>query len=310
MVQTILGASGVIGIELAHELNRRGEKVRVVSRKPPELKLGEDRFAADMLDGQAVNRAVEGSAVVYLTLGLPYDSRVWKAQWPVAMGNVISACRRAGVRLVFFDNVYMYGPVEGWMTEKSPMKPTSQKGKVRAALVQTLLEAAEGGLDVRIARSADFYGPGAKNGFPNLLIFANLAEGKNPQWLVSGRFRHSMTYTKDAAKGTAELGLRDELPGGQRVWHLPTDSNALTLETWAREAAKGLSVQEKPLRLLKPWLIRLGGLLQRQVKEVGEMLYQYDRDYLFASGPFEKEFGIPSTPTVQGIRETAESYRK
>jgi nucleoside-diphosphate-sugar epimerase len=310
MVQTILGAGGIIGTELARELNRRGKKVRLVGRRPPELQLGEERLAADMLDGRAVNRAVEGSAAVYLTLGLPYDSRAWKAQWPAIMGNVMSACREAGVRLVFFDNVYMYGPVEGWMTEQTPMRPVSQKGRVRAALAQKLLEEAGAGLDVRIARSADFYGPGARNGIPNLLVFDNLAKGRNPQWLVSGKFRHSMTYTKDAARATAELGLRDALPGGRRIWHLPTDSNPWTLEQWAREAAKGLSVPEKPLRLLKPWMILLGGLFQRQVKELGEMLYQYDRDYLFASGPFEKEFGIPCTPTAQGIRETAESCRR
>ncbi|MGH7738599.1 MAG: NAD-dependent epimerase/dehydratase family protein [bacterium] len=309
MLQTILGASGIIGIELARELNHRGKKIRLVSRKPPELGLGEERLSVDLLDAQAVTRAVEGSSVVYLTVGLPYDSRVWKAQWPLIMNNVISACRANNARLVFFDNVYMYGPVEGWMTEKTSINPASKKGKVRTVLVQKLEEAAQEGLDVRVARCADFYGPDAKNGFPNVLIFENLAKGKNPQWLVSGKFKHSMTYTKDAAKATAELGLRDDLPGGQRVWHLPTDPDALTLDAWAQEAAKSFSIQEKPLQILKPWMLSIGGIFQRQIKEVGEMLYQYDRDYLFSSSAFEKELGIPFTPYAQGIRETAESYR-
>jgi hypothetical protein len=39
------------------------------------------------------------------------------------------------------------------------------------------------------------------------------------------------------------------------------------------------------------------------------MLYQYDRDYLFASTAFETEFEIAPTPYAQGIRATAESYK-
>jgi nucleoside-diphosphate-sugar epimerase len=310
MLQTILGASGIIGIELARELNKRRKPLRLASRNPPELHLGEERAPLDLLDGNAVKKAVKGSRVAYLTAGLPYDSRVWKTQWPLILQNAVAACRKEGARLVFFDNVYMYGSVKGWMTEETLLSPTSEKGKIRAALQQTLLEEAEkGNLDARIARSADFYGPGAKNGIPNVMIFANLAQGKRPQWLVSGKHRHSLTYTKDAARATAELGLQDNLPGGKRVWHLPTDPNPLTAGEFALEAAKAMSVPPKPLQTIKPWMIRVGGLFQRQIKELGEMLYQYDRDYLFSSAAFEKKFEIKPTPYAQGIRETAKSYR-
>ncbi len=118
-----------------------------------------------------------------------------------------------------------------------------------------------------------------------------------------------MTYTLDAARGTAELGLRDDLPGGKRVWHLPTAPDPLTAEGFALEAAKALSVPPKPLQLFQPWVMSLGGLFQRQIKELGEMLYQYDRDYLFSSAAFEKAFGLAPTPYAQSIRETAASYR-
>jgi nucleoside-diphosphate-sugar epimerase len=310
VLQTILGASGIIGVELAKELNKRGKPLRLVSRKPPQLHLGEEIVSADLLDVDAVHNAVDGSAVVYLTAGLAYDTRVWKAQWPVIIQNVLSACRERRARLVFFDNVYMYGPVEGWMTEETPMNPSSEKGKIRAAMVQTLLEASgEGKVDVRIGRSADFYGPGAKNGIPNVLIFDPLAKGGRPQWMVSGKYPHSVTYTPDAAKAMAELGLRDSLPGGRRVWHLPTASNPLTAEGWATEAAQALGVPAKPLQLFQPWMMGLAGLFKREIKELGEMLYQYDREYLFSSAAFEKEFGMAPTPYDQGILETAKSYR-
>jgi nucleoside-diphosphate-sugar epimerase len=309
MLQTILGSSGIIGTELARELNKRGEPLRLVSRKPQDLFLGEQHITADLLDPEAVRRAVSGSEVVYLTAGLPYDSRIWKVQWPKIIQNTIEACRDHKARLVFFDNLYLYGPVAGWMTEETPTHATSAKGKIRAALQHTLLDESEkGNLDVRIARCADFYGPHAKNGIPNLLIFANLAKGQKPQWMASGKFRHSLTYTKDAARATAALGLIDRLPNGQRIWHLPTAPDPLTAEELALEAAKALSVPPKPLQTIKPWMIVLGGMAQREIKEMDEMLYQYDRDYLFASTPFETEFEITPTPYAQGILATAESY--
>ncbi len=310
MLQTILGSSGIICTQQPRELKKRGETLRQVIRKPQDLFLGEEHVTADLLDPEAVRRAVSGSAVVYLTAGLPYDSRVWKAQWPQMIHNVIGACRDHGARLVFFDNLYLYGPVEGWMTEEAPTHAVSEKGKIRAALQHTLLDESEkGNLDVRIARCADFYGPHAKNGIPNLLIFANLAAGKNPQWMVSGKFRHSLTYTKDAALATAALGLIDRLPNGQRIWHLPTAPAPLTAEELALAAAKAMGVPSKPLQLLPPWMMGVGGLFKREIKELGEMLYQYDRDYLFSSTAFETEFEITPTPYAQGIQETAVSYR-
>ena len=310
MLQTILGSSGIIGIELAKELNRREEPLRLVSRKPQNLELGGEHVAADLLDADAVRRAVSGSQVVYLTAGLLYDSRVWKVQWPKIIQNTIAACREHGARLVFFDNLYLYGPVEGWMTEQTPARAVSEKGKIRAELQHTLLqESQKGNLDARIARSADFYGPGAKNGIPNMMIFANLAAGKSPQWMASGKYRHSLTYTLDAARATAELGLRDDLPGGQRVWHLPTAPDPLTAEDLALASAQAMGVTPKSLQLLPPWMIRVAGPFKREIKELGEMMYQYDRDYLFSSAAFEKEFKIMPTPYAEGIRDTAKSYR-
>ncbi len=228
----------------------------------------------------------------------------------IIIQNVLAACRTHGARLVFFDNVYMYGAVDGWMTEQSPHRPISEKGKIRALLVETLLNAADKGeVDIRIARAADFYGPGATNGIPNILIFANLLKGKRPQWMGGGNFRHSMTYTRDAARATAELGIRADLPNLQRIWHLPTDRNALTAEEWAQQAAKALEVSPKKIQILKPWMLQIGGLFQREVKELPEMLYQYNRDYLFSSEKFEKEFGISPTSYAKGIQETAKSIK-
>lgn len=126
-LHTILGAGGAVSHHLAPLLLAHNERVRMVARSPQPM-AGAETVTADIQDYDQVLRAVEGSSVVYLVVGLKYDFRVWREQWPRVMTHVINACKRTGCALVFFDNVYMYGPAEGAMTEETPFRPTSKKG--------------------------------------------------------------------------------------------------------------------------------------------------------------------------------------
>src|SRR5205814_3179054 len=109
-----------------------------------------------------VLQAVKGSDIVYLLIGLDYKIEVWQEQWPKIMHNTIKACKEVNAKLIFFDNVYMYGKVDGVMTEETPFRPVSEKGEVRASIATMLLkEMRAGNIQALIARAADFYGPGA-----------------------------------------------------------------------------------------------------------------------------------------------------
>lgn len=134
-MQTILGAGGIIGIELAKHLPQYTNHIRLVNRNPKQVNPNDELFKADLLNPNDVLKAVEGSEVVYLTVGLPYSTQVWQKDWETVMRNTINACKTHNAKLVFFDNVYMYGKVKGEMTEETPLHPTSEKGKVRAKLV-------------------------------------------------------------------------------------------------------------------------------------------------------------------------------
>jgi len=306
-MQTILGANGVIGIELARSLARYTDKIRLVSRGPRQVNPGDETFAADLTDARATLEAVAGSSVAYLTVGLPYRLKVWRAAWPVIMKNVIAACKSQACKLVFFDNVYLYGRVEGWMSEETPVHPTSRKGEVREAIAEMLMsEVRTGHLTALIARSADFYGPRTPTSVVNFLVFDNLRKGKTAQWLVNDRVKHSLTYTPDAGRATALLGNTDGAFG--RVWHLPTNRDALTGEQLIEAAARALGVRPR-YRVLNKGMLRLVGLFNGQVRESIEMLYQNDSDYLFDSSAFEKAFDFKPTPYEEGIRETAASMK-
>ena len=306
-MQTILGSSGVIGTELAKSLTQYTDKIRLVSRNPKRVNPTDQLVIADLTNHQQVLTAVEGSEVVYLTVGLEYKIGVWQTQWPIIMQNVIEACKTYKAKLVFFDNVYAYGLVKGWMKEDTIVNPLSKKGEVRAQIAQMIMsEVEKGHLDAIIARAADFYGPNTPLSFATVTVFQNLKKGKKAQWFLDADKKHSMTYTPDAGKATAILG--NTISAYNQIWHLPTDKNVLTGKEFIEIAAKAFGVEPKYM-VLKKWMIQMVGMFVPVVKESIEMLYQNEYDYLFDSTKFEKAFNFKPTSYQDGIAETVKSMK-
>ena len=298
-MQTILGSGGIIANYIAKALPAYTSNVRLVSRNPKAVTGIEELVQADLTSAEQVMSAVKGSEVVYLTAGLQYDIKVWREQWPKLMRNVINACKENGSRLVFFDNVYMYGKVVGPMTEETPFNPCSRKGEVRAEIATMILdEIKKGELTALIARAADFYGPATANSFLNMMVFENLKKGKSAQLMISKNLKHSFTYTPDAGKATALLG--NTLSAFNQTWHLPTDANALTGQQIVDLAAIELNMKPK-VTVLPRLMIQLAGLFNPIIKESVEMLYQYDSDYIFDSGKFDSAFTFEKVTYAEGI---------
>jgi nucleoside-diphosphate-sugar epimerase len=269
MLQTVLGAGGTIANELGNVLPEYSTQVRWVSRKPRPLKEGDQVVTADLTDYHQTVRAIYGSDVAYLVAGLTYDIKVWRKQWPAIMRNVIEACKKNKTKLVFFDNVYSYGKVDGWMTEDTPVNPCSQKGDVRARIAQHLLdEIKTGNIEAMIVRAADFHGPGALN-FMDMMVYPKFLESKKASWLCNAKVRHSFTYTPDAGRATAILG--NTPTAYNQVWHLPTHRDALTGEQYITTCAVQLRVPPS-FRVLGKGMMRLGGLFDPLVRESVEML--------------------------------------
>ena len=165
-MQTILGSGGAIGKALAGELQNYTDQIRLVSRNPQKVNKTDQLFIADLAEVEQVIKAVEGSEVVYLTVGLPYKTKIWESQWPIIMKNVVEACKHHDAKLVFFDNIYMYEATSlDPITEDLPINPPSKKGKVRAQIFNYLLDSVERReIQALVARSADFLWPGHQAG--------------------------------------------------------------------------------------------------------------------------------------------------
>jgi len=301
-MQTILGAGGDISISLARELKQYTNRIRLVSRNPERVNANDELMALDLSVRKNVLKAIEGSEVVYLTVGFKYDVRIWQKQWPEIIQNVIEGCLKYNCKLVFFDNVYMYDKnAIPDMREDSPLNPPSKKGKVRLQNVEMINNAIKNkNLKAVIARSADFYGPCSRNGILNLLVLDNVAKGKKANWQANANKIHSFTYIPDAAKATALLGNTDSAYG--QIWHLPTSAERLTGKQFITMAT-GMTNTKNSYMLLKPFLLSVIGIFNRTMKELVEMQYQNTQDYFFNSDKFCKAFSFTPTSYEEGICE-------
>ena len=300
MLQTIIGGNGTIGSEVARQLCSMDIPVRIASRTPWKVNSSDQLFQMDVFSEESVLQGIKGSAVVYLILGLPYSDKIWLEGFPKAVRNVINACKKEGSRLVYFDNVYMYGKVEGWMKEDHPANPASAKGRARMMAADLILdEINRNTIQAMICRSADFYGD-----YPPYDAIKKIAEalqkGKKPWLLYRDDKKHSLTYIPDAAGAVAFLAQQAE--AYQKIWHMPTDPNALTGKELVELIARILG--KKPeYKILNSGMIKFLSLFNAQLRELTKLSYQWENDYLFSSEKLEKTFGLKAVSYENGIHK-------
>jgi nucleoside-diphosphate-sugar epimerase len=301
MIQTILGSGGAIGTPLARELTKYNTKIRLVSRNPRKVNPTDELHRADLSDPKQVDRAVEGSDVVYVTAGFKYDIKVWQRTWPPFIGAVLDACRKHGSKLVFFDNIYLYASSAiPHMTEESPIDPPSRKGRVRQELHEMIMQDVEADrVNALIIRAADFYGPENQNSALKIMVADNLLKGKKAQVMGDMDRIHTYTFTPDAAKATALLGNTEE--AYNQVWHAPTTKERLTNRQWMKMIAEEFGQDLKTQRISRG-MLRMLGLVVPVLKEFPEMIYQYEQDYVLDSSKIEKRFGMKATRPMEGVK--------
>lgn len=301
-MQTILGASGQIGRELALHLKQNGfmNEIRLVSRRPQQVNESDQLCSADLLDAAQAMRAVEGSRIAYLTVGLPMDTRLWVEQWPVLMRNTIAACAAQRTKLVFFDNTYMYPQTAQPQTEATPFQPNGKKGKVRADIARQLLDAMqERRVEAMICRAPEFYGPAKTQSITNEMVIDNLRAGKSAKVFLSDSTLRTLIYTPDASRAMALLGNTPDAYG--QTWHLPCDDDRLTYRQFIQLAAEVFGVRSRH-HVIRRWQLWLAGLINNKARDAAELLPRYAVDNIFVSDKFKMRFpDFPVTTFRDGL---------
>lgn len=301
----VLGASGGSGRAVVKELSARGTRVRAVSRSGQGDPLpGVEYVRGDVTDGENLKALCRDATVIYHCVNVPYTQ--WSRQLLPIAHAVVAAAGAAGARLVVIDNLYMYGPPTGPMTETTPRAAQGRKGRLRAQLEDYFLDVHRTGV-VRLAigRASDFYGVTA-NSTANMLVITPAIQGKPASWLGSLDAPHTLSYLPDVARGLISLGERDEALG--EVWHLPADA-PLTGRQFMELVFAELGRPPR-MRVISRPIMLFVGLFSPMIREALEVLYQFERPFVMDSSKFARTFGQRSTPHRDAIREILRLKRK
>lgn len=303
----VVFGSGAIGTALCGELARRQLPVRVVNRSGrADVPAGVEMIAGDASDPAFVEEVSADAAAVYQCLNPPYDK--WAELFPTLQRNVVAAAQASGARYISFENLYMYGDTRGAaITEDLPYSAHTRKGKVRAAMAEELAALSTAGdLAVSTARASDYFGPGggAQSQLGEQVIGRALA-GKPARVIGDPDQPHSYTYSGDAAQVLATLGTDDRALG--QAWIVPNAPPRTTRQVIGMieaDIGKPVQVSAAPNAVLT-----FMGWFNPTIRELREMLYEFDQPFIADGAKFEETFGMAPTPFEQSIPATIEWFR-
>lgn len=298
----VLGA-GAVGRAVVDALVSRGIDARVVTRSGTQVS-GSLSVSVDVRDTERLATALAGADVVYQASQPEYHR--WPEEFPALQESVVKAVQRSGSTLVVVENLYGYGPVGVPMTESLPLVSTGRKGKVRADMWRALeAESDAGRLKVTAGRASDFFGPFAGGSAVGDRYFPPLIAGKKAEVMGDLDALHSYTFVGDFGEALVRLGLDDRSLG--RAWHVP-NAPAVTNRKFLESAAAIAGVQPQSKKLGRT-MMRIGGVFVPAARELPEMLYEFDNDFVVDHSAYAAIFGDHATPLAESLATTVEWWR-
>lgn len=293
----VVAGVGPVGRAVIDELVGRGLRVRAIARhRPADLPATVETVEADITDPVAARRAMAGAAIVYHAASAPYHR--WPELLPPLMRGVIAGATATGARIVYADNLYAYGPVDGPLTEDLRSRATGPNGSVRAALAEELMEAdATGTVRATIGRASDYYGPWGRQSTAGERLFVPVLAGKEVQLLADPDLPHTYTYLGDFARGVVTLGTRDAALG--QVWHLPS-AETLTSREFVRLVFEAAGRPSK-LGVMPSPLLNIAAVFSPTIRAVKEQQYQRKHPWVVDHSKFAQAFGAEVTPHREAI---------
>ena len=307
--KTVIFGYGATGRAILERLIAEGREAAVAQRhRPNGLPKGASFVACDALDAESVVAAARGAAHIVLAIGFPYDSALWRSVWPKTIRNVVAASEATGARVVFIDNLYMYGPQTAPLVETMPLTGFGAKPAARAEATRIWMEAAAAGRTRFAAlRAPDFYGPRTGLSYLGDTSIGAMAKGKAAMFIGSPDMPHDYAYVPDIARAALSLiGAPDSAYG--QAWHVPCAPTRTTREL-LQMAADALGVRLR-LNIMPVWALRPIGLFAPFFRELPEMRFTWDRPYRVDASKFARTFWSDPTPFEEGIPATALSFRE
>ena len=303
----VIFGTGPVGIAIMDELMAKGKQVRMVNRSGnADVPGGVQVTAGDASNPEVTKELCKDAAVVYQCTNPPYTK--WLELFPALQAGVLEGAASAGAKLIVMDNLYMYGSTGGKpMTEDMPYSATTRKGKLRAKMADDLMAAHKAGkVQVAIGRASDYFGPRGLVSAMGERVFYPALAGKGAQIMGNPDLPHTQSYIPDIGKGLVILGEREEALG--QVWHLPSPKPVTQrefLEIVYKEAGHPLKMQVMPKLMLNAL-----SLFVPILREVKEMLYEFEEPFVMDHSKFDQAFGNIATPLEEAIATTVEWFRQ
>jgi nucleoside-diphosphate-sugar epimerase len=308
-LHVVIGA-GPVGSAVTRLLAEQGHQVRLITRAGspgPDLPTAPGHVqavAADAADAERLTELARGAEAVYNCANPPYHQ--WPQLWPPIAAALLTAAERTGAVLVTAGNLYGYGPVDGPMTESTPLAATGTKGRVRNQMWRDALAAHEAGR-VRIAeaRGSDYLVATANSQLGDRVV-PKLLSGRAGSILGDPGATHTWTATTDMARTLVHLAA-DERAWG-RAWHVPSH-DPRTPQQVVDELCDLAGVRRVRVRRMPPVLLTLAQPFMPVLREMPEVLHQHTRPWVMDSTAARTELGLQPTPWEQILRDHLAQYR-
>ncbi|MGE5246405.1 MAG: NAD-dependent epimerase/dehydratase family protein [Betaproteobacteria bacterium] len=318
----VTGAAGFTGRHLARTLAAGGDRVRALVRRADAARtaLGGDieLIEGDIVDRAAVERAIEGTEVVYNIAALYRQAgrptEEYRAVNAVAAERIVEASARAGVRrVVQCSTVGVHGHVEHPpANEDAPLRPGDVYQATKLEGEQLARAAGERlGIEVAIVRPTGIYGPGDRR---LLKLFRSVARRRFVT-LGSGEIYYHLTYIDDLVEG---FRLCAAHPAAAHRTFILAGAEVTTLNELGRIIAEVAGVAP-PWLHLPVWPVWAAGAACEAVCApfgLEPPLYRRRVDFFTKSRAFDisrarREIGYaPRVSLCEGIARTLAWYRE
>lgn len=303
-VYVVTGA-GPVGWTVTEHLAAQGKNVRILTRSGsgPDHPLVE-RVKADVQDAAQLRDAFEGAAAVFHCIhGSSYSVDAWQAELPAAEQTVLAAAGEAGAVVVFPESLYSYSEPQRPMTEAGPR--TAEGGKRG---VRTKLLAARDAFPANTVSviAGDFFGPRVRTSHAGERVVPAVLAGKKLWVIGSADKPHSFTYVPDLAAAMIHAAETPSL--WNKVWHAPTGP-AVTQRQLATAFTEAGGVEAPKVGAVPGWALRAMGVFSKDVREITEMLYQFEKPFVMDSAATQAAFGLRPTPLAEAAAATVAWWR-
>ncbi|MFK0731350.1 MAG: NAD-dependent epimerase/dehydratase family protein [Gloeotrichia echinulata GP01] len=302
----IVFGTGPLGTAVLKELHSQGKRVISVNRKGfADVPNGVEVVKGDATDANNVRLICQGATAVYNCANPPYTE--WALKFPPIMNGIIDGIAGTETKIVFADNLYMYGSVSGKIVENLPYRATGHKGCTRAQMSMNLMEShKKGKVRATIGRASNFFGPGVLSSSMGERVFASALLDKPAEVLGNIDVPHTYTFINDFAKSLVTLGENEKALG--EVWHIP-NAETLTTRQFINLIFKEVGKTPK-FRVAPKWFFKILATFDPMIRELQEVMYEFDEPFVVEHSKYEKAFGAKPTSHSEAIAQTLSWYRQ